>query len=159
MSDRTEIIELVDAIFDTVDAKDWDAAQALFETKVTVDFTSLNGGEPVTIPGAELVDGWRQGLHAKKKSFHLVSHYRITEHADTETASVSVKGYAYNVLAPELGGGMWEVWGAYEIPVRHTPAGWLASGLSFYAWHTRGDDAVRTHLLTGLPTDGPATDV
>jgi hypothetical protein len=31
MSDRTAIIELVDAIFDTVDAKDWQTAKALFD--------------------------------------------------------------------------------------------------------------------------------
>jgi hypothetical protein len=144
MSDRIEIIELVDAIFDTVDAKNWDETQALFENKVTVDFTSLNGGEPAAISGAELVDGWRQGLHAGKKSFHLVGHYRITSNDDT--ATVGVKGYAYNVLDEEFGGGMWEVWGAYEIPVRRTPAGWRATGISFFAWHTRGDDAVRTHV-------------
>jgi hypothetical protein len=145
MSDRTEIIELVDAIFDTVDAKNWDEAQALFESKVTVDFTSLNGGEPATISSAELVDGWRQGLHPRKKSFHLVGHYRVT--TDSSTGTAAVKGYAYNVLDAELGGGMWEVWGRYEIPVHHTPSGWRASGISFFAWHTRGDDSVRTHML------------
>jgi hypothetical protein len=146
MSDRTEIIELVDAIFDTVDAKNWDAAQALFESKVTVDFTSLNGGEPATISSAELVDGWRQGLHPQKKSFHLVGHYRVT--TDGDTGTVAVKGYAYNVLDTELGGGMWEVWGSYDIPVHRAPAGWRAAGISFFAWHTRGDDSVRTHLIT-----------
>jgi hypothetical protein len=145
MTDRTEIIELVDAIFDTVDAKNWDATQALFESTVTVDFTSLNGGEPATVSGADLVDGWRQGLHAGKKSFHFVGHYRITGD-DDDTATVAVKGYAYNVLDAEFGGGMWEVWGAYEFPVRRTPSGWRAAGISFFAWHTRGDDAVRTHL-------------
>ena len=91
MSDRTEIIELVDAILDTVDAKNWDAAQALFESKVTVDFTSLNGGEPATTSSAELVDGWRQGLHPQKKSFHLVGHYRVT--TDGDMGTVAVKGY------------------------------------------------------------------
>jgi hypothetical protein len=146
MSERTEIIELVDAIFDAVDAKDWDAAEALFDSKITADFSSLNGGEPATISATQLVDGWRQGLHARKKSFHLVGHYRIT--ADGSTGTAAVKGYAYNVLDDGLGGGMWEVWGAYEIPVRRTPEGWIATGLSFFAWHTRGDDSVRTHLLT-----------
>jgi len=145
MGERSEIIEFVDAIFDSVDAKDWDAAQALFDTEVLSDFTSLNGGEPATISNAQLVDGWRQGLHAKKKSFHLVGHYRVA--VDGDKATATVKGYAYNVLDADLGGGMWEVWGAYEIPVRRTPSGWKATGLSFFAWHTRGDDAVRTHLL------------
>ncbi len=146
MSDRTDIIELVDAIFDTVDAKDWDAAETLFDATVTVDFTSLDGGEPAAISGAQLVDGWRQGLHPRKKSFHLVGHYRVA--VDGDTAAAAVKGYAYNVLDKELGGGMWEVWGAYEIPLRRTPAGWKATGLAFFAWHSRGDDSVRTHHLT-----------
>jgi hypothetical protein len=43
---------------------------------------------------------------------------------------------------------MWEVWGAYEIPLRRTSDGWKAAGLAFFAWHTRGDDSVRTHVLT-----------
>jgi hypothetical protein len=91
MSDRTEIIELVDTIFDTVDAKNWDGAQALFESTVTVDFTSLNGGEPAVISNAELVDGWRQGLHPQKKSFHLVGHYRVATDEDTGTVAVKIR--------------------------------------------------------------------
>jgi hypothetical protein len=145
MSDRAEIVELVDAIFDTVDAKDWEAVGALFEDRVTVDFTSLDGGEPAEISSAQLVDGWRQGLHARKKSFHLVGHHRIDVNGDT--AMAAVKGYAYNVLDDELGGGMWEVWGAYRIPLRRAAGGWKAAGLTFSAWHTRGDDAIRTHRL------------
>jgi len=146
VSDNTEIIQLVNAIFDTVDAKDWDAVEALFDGTVRVDFTSLNGGEPATISGTQLVDGWRQGLHARKKSFHLVGHHRVA--IDGDSATMAVKGYAYNVLDDGLGGGMWEVWGAYEVPLRRTPAGWKAAGLTFFAWHTRGDDLVRTHLLS-----------
>jgi hypothetical protein len=118
---------------------------------VRVDFTSLNGGEPATITNTALVDGWRQGPHAQKKSFHLAGHYRITMHGDGDIATAAVKGYAYNVLAAELGaelgGGIWEVWGSYHIPLRRTPAGWTATGLTFTAWHSRGEDAVRTHLL------------
>jgi hypothetical protein len=121
MSEHAEIIEFVDSIFDTVDAKDWDAAEKLFDPTVTADFTSLSGGEPATITNVQLVVGWRQGLHSRKKSFHLVGHHRI--HVDGDTAIVAVKGYAYNVL-DDGHGGMWEVWGAYDIPCAATrPAG------------------------------------
>lgn len=144
--DRTQIIELVDAIFDTVDAKDFDATERLFEREVTVDFTSLAGGEPAAITNVQLVDGWRQGLHAKKHSFHLIGHYRIAQIGDA--AAVTVKGYAYNLLDDDLGGGMWEVWGDYDIPVRRTGEGWKATGITFRAWHRRGDESVRTHVLT-----------
>jgi hypothetical protein len=145
MSERDDIIDLVNAVFDTVDAKDWDAVERLFTDTVDVDFTSLGGGEPATMPKAALVDSWRQGLHAGKQSFHFVGHHRITLGGDA--ASVAVKGYAYNVLADEYGGGMWEVWGDYTIPVRRGENGWLAAGLTFRAWHTRGDEAVRAHTL------------
>jgi hypothetical protein len=141
MTERTEIIELIDSIFDTVDAKDWDATEKLFEPAVVADF-----GEPATISNVELVEGWRQGLHAKKKSFHLVSHYRVRVNGDT--ATVGVKGYAYNVLDEDLVGGMWEVWGAYEFPLRRSEAGWRASGITFHAWHSRGDAAIQAHRLS-----------
>ena len=146
MTEHADIIEFVDSIFDTVDAKDWAAAERLFDPTVNVDFTSLSGGEPATITTVQLVDGWRQGLHPRKKSFHLVGHHRVR--VDRDTATVAVKGYAYNVLDADLGGGMWEVWGAYDIPLRRDGAGWKATGITFNAWHRRGDDAVRTHLLS-----------
>jgi SnoaL-like domain len=87
-----------------------------------------------------------QGLHPKKKSFHLVGHYRVRVKDDA--TAVTVKGYAYNVLDEDLGGGMWEVWGAYDIPLRRTGDGWKATGIAFHAWHSRGDASVRAHLLS-----------
>ena len=147
MSERSEIVEFVDSIFDTVDAKDWAAVETLFTPAVTVDFTSLDGGEPATITNAQLAGAWRNGLHAKKKTFHLVGHHRVR--VDGDTAAVTVKGYAYNVLDDDIGGGMWEVWGDYDIPLRRDGDRWKATGITFRAWHSRGDAAVRTHALPG----------
>jgi hypothetical protein len=47
----------------------------------------------------------------------------------------------------DIGGGMWEVWGAYDIPLRRDGVGWKATGMTFNARHRRGDDSVRTHVL------------
>ncbi|GAA1965905.1 nuclear transport factor 2 family protein [Kitasatospora viridis] len=143
--DRAALVDAVTAIFDTVDAKDWDAAERLFTPKLHADFTSLAGGEPAEITNVQLVGGWRVGLHARKESFHLAAHHRVT--VDGDTAHVHVKGYAYNALDAELGGAVWEVWGTYEIPFTRTADGWLATGLTFNATRTRGDAAVRTHTL------------
>lgn len=49
MNDYTEVIDAANAIFDAVDAKKWDAAQAFFETSVRVDYASLKCGRPETI--------------------------------------------------------------------------------------------------------------
>lgn len=59
LSDRLEITELTNRLGLLVDARDWDALTALFSDPVDVDYTSLNGGEPMTVPPASLVGGWR----------------------------------------------------------------------------------------------------
>ncbi|GAA0409874.1 nuclear transport factor 2 family protein [Microbispora corallina] len=145
--DRAEIADVVTAVFDTVDAKNWPVCQALFDDEVDADFTSLNGGEPARITSAQLVDGWRTGLHARKQSFHTVSNLAIA--VDGAEAGVTAKGYAYNLLDAGLGGGMWEVWGVYRLRLARRAEGWKVTGLTFEARHTRGDDAVRTHALEG----------
>jgi hypothetical protein len=146
-SARTEIIELADTIFDAVDAKNWEIVEAsmIGEGDVVVDFTSLRGGKPSVIPAAEFVGRWSEALHARKKSFHLLGHYHVN--TDGDTGTLRAKLFAYNLLDPVLGGELWEVWGTVEIPVRRTDAGWKAAGVSVFAWHARGNDYVRTHLL------------
>jgi hypothetical protein len=145
LTDGIAIIELVDSIFDYVDAKEWEAAEALFTEKVRVDFSGLPGGEAAETTSSQLVGGWRAGIHAKKSSYHFVGHHRVKTTGDD--ATVKVKGYGYNLLDASLGSRMWEVWGHYEFTVRRTSDGWKATGMTFTALHTRGDDTVRTHTL------------
>lgn len=145
LADRSAIIELVDSIFDTVDAKDWEATERLFTDKVYADFTSLAGGEPAELTNVDLVGSWRAGMHAKKSSFHFVGHYNVTVTGDE--ALVKVKGYTYNALDASLGGAMWEVWGLYEFTVRHTADGWKAAAMKHIALNMRGDIGVRNHTL------------
>lgn len=83
LTDRIAIIELVDSIFDHVDAKEWDAAEALFTEKVQVDFSGLPGGAAVEeTTSRQLVGGWRSGIHAKKSSYHFAGHHRVTTTGD-----------------------------------------------------------------------------
>ncbi|MBV1849240.1 nuclear transport factor 2 family protein [Catellatospora tritici] len=145
LQDRNDIVETVDAVFDTVDAKDWTAARALFADDVDVDFSSLGGGPPARVTADQLVAGWVAGLHARKRSWHLISHYRVQITSDI--ATVGVKGYALNRLDEELGGGIWEVWGTYALTLRRADDRWLVTRFCFDAQITRGDDAVRTHSL------------
>jgi hypothetical protein len=146
MSDRSEIIDVVNAVFGAVDAKEWDAAQVFFEASVKVDYTSLKGGEPETISSAELVNGWRKGLHdGKDKTFHLFGSHRVT--ADEDTAAAVFKGYSFTLHAPEFGGHLWEVWGDYEMLLRRTPTGWRVNAISVFASVTRsGPKAVQAWL-------------
>ena len=75
--DHAEMVRIADAIDAAVDAKQWDVARSLFTDEVRVDFTSLVGGAPATIPADSLIDGWSANLTAEKTSFQLRGSHRI----------------------------------------------------------------------------------
>lgn len=66
--DQAEMIRIADAIDAGVDAKDWETTRSFFTDEITVDFTSLVGGEPATIPADGLIAGWSGNLTEEKSS-------------------------------------------------------------------------------------------
>ena len=145
--DHAEMVRVADAIDAAVDAKDWVLARSLFTDEIRVDFTSLIGGEPATIPAAALIAGWSENLTAEKESFHLRGNHRITFEVDGSATMVS-HGYAWNkmergALAENGGNALWEVWGTYEHSFVQTDAGWRVDGMSFFAKAERGNEFVR----------------
>lgn len=142
--DRAEMIRVADAIDAAVDAKDWPAARALFTETIDVDFTSLVGGDPATIPADALIAGWSGNLTASKESFHLRGNHRIAFDGP-DAATMTSHGYAWNRMAtPEApDGALWEVWGTYEHGFARTADGWRVDAMTFTATAQRGDTFVR----------------
>ncbi|MEM8856299.1 MAG: nuclear transport factor 2 family protein [Pseudomonadota bacterium] len=145
--DVAEIKRVADAIDAAVDAKDWPAARSLFADTISVDFTSLIGGEPATIPADALINGWSTNLTAEKTSFHMRSNHRVTFDGP-DAATMASHGYAWNRMeagaAPENGGNpLWEVWGSYEHGFVRTPQGWKVNRMSLTVAAQRGNTYVR----------------
>lgn len=144
---HAEMIRIADALNAAVDAKDWTLARSFFTDEITVDFTSLVGGEPATIPADGLIAGWSGNLTVEKTSFHLRGNHRITFESESAAMMVS-HGYAWNRMErgalPENGGNpMWEVWGTYEHSFTLTEEGWCIDAMSFFATAERGNAFVR----------------
>ena len=145
--DHAEMVRIADTIDAAVDAKDWALARSLLTDDIRVDFTSLAGGEPATIPSDALIAAWSGNLTAEKQSFHLRGNHRIT-FEDDGSATMLSHGYAWNRMdrgaLPENGGdALWEVWGTYEHSFVETGDGWRVDGMSFFATAERGNDFVR----------------
>ncbi|MCV3273347.1 nuclear transport factor 2 family protein [Roseobacter sinensis] len=144
---HAEMIRIADAIDAAVDAKDWALARSFFTDEIRIDFTSLAGGAPATIPADALIDGWSANLTAEKASFHLRGNHRITFESEDAATMVS-HGYAWNRMdrgaLPENGGdALWEVWGTYEHSFTRTEDGWRVDAMSFFATAERGNSFVR----------------
>ena len=145
--DIAEMTRIADAIDAAVDAKDWVLARSYFTDDITVDFSSLVGGEPATIPADGLIAGWSSNLTAEKESFHLRGNHRVTFDGSNAAMLVS-HGYAWNRMergALEENGAdpLWEVWGTYEHGFTRTEEGWKVNFMAFYATAERGSEFVR----------------
>lgn len=70
---KLAVIETVSKFAYYADNREWDALRQLFTEEVTVDYTSLAGGEPATIPTQALMDSWNKGLTPLKATQHLIS--------------------------------------------------------------------------------------
>ncbi len=147
MVDRAEMIRIADALDAAVDAKDWDTARAFFTDEIYVDFTSLVGGEPATIPADGLIGAWSANLTAEKTSFHIRGNHAI-EFDGADEATMFSHGYAWNRMergSEEANGGeaLWEVWGTYEHGFARTDDGWRVDSMTFTATAQRGNFFVR----------------
>lgn len=145
--DVAELTRITDAIDAAVDAKDWPTARSHFVDEITVDFSSLVGGGPATIPADGLITGWSANLTAEKTSFHLRGNHRVAFNG-ADTASVFSHGYAWNRLergALEANGGdpLWQVWGHYTHGFTRTATGWKVDSMAFHATAERGNPFVR----------------
>jgi hypothetical protein len=138
LADELELMRIPAEIEIAVDRKDWTKARSFFAETIRVDFTSLVGGEPATIPADALMQGWSGNLKGNKESLHMRGHPLVTINGDT--ATVYSNGYAYNRMpgAPDGSGELWEVWGNYTHEFERTDAGWKVTSFTFFKTHERG---------------------
>ncbi|MGL4488480.1 MAG: nuclear transport factor 2 family protein [Rhizobiaceae bacterium] len=143
LSDEAELRRIATEIEMAVDRKDWKTARSFFTDTIRVDFTSLVGGEPATIPADGLIQGWSGNLKGNKESLHMRGDVFITINADT--AAVVSNGYAYNKMpgAPDGSGDIWEVWGQYTHKMIRTSSGWKVNDFTFFKTHERGSTWVK----------------
>jgi hypothetical protein len=138
IADELELTRIPTEIEIAVDRKDWTRARSFFADQVRVDFTSLVGGQPMTIPSDGLMQGWSANLKGDKESLHIRGHALVTINGDR--ATVYSNGSAWNRKpgAPDGSGDLWEVWGNYTHELIRTAQGWKVTGFTFVKTHERG---------------------
>jgi SnoaL-like domain len=143
LMDELELQRIPTEVEIAVDRKDWSKARSYFAEMVRVDFTSLVGGEPATIPSDGLMQGWSGNLKGNKESLHMRSHALVAVNGDW--ATVYSNGYAYNRMpgAPDGSGDLWEVWGTYVHELNRTAQGWKIVGFTFRKTYERGSNWVK----------------
>ncbi|WP_438445078.1 nuclear transport factor 2 family protein [Gorillibacterium sp. sgz5001074] len=149
MSDNQEIIPWVNklSIMETVsrfalhaDNREWEELQRLFTEDVQLDYTSLTGGEPATIPAKVLMDSWRTAL-TPLKTQHLISNH-VIDFENEQQATCHAYFQAQHELPNPFGGSQWTLGGKYRFRLVKQEAHWIIAELTMTAVWAAGNQNI-----------------
>jgi hypothetical protein len=152
MDDRLAILELTAAMSAHVDTRDWLALEALFAETVTVDYTSLWGGEPSTMKAAELMAGWKGLVPGFTRTQHTIGIPSIVIDGDKAQANAPVIGHHFIDDPAPPGGSNWVVGGRYLWDLKKDAGRWRIAKLTLgSAWQEGNPDLPKlaAERLTG----------
>jgi len=135
LDDRTAIADAVASLAAHVDARRWPNLLALFEPKVTVDYSALFGGEPETLARDDLILRWQALLPGFTHTIHLIGFPLIELLDQSARASAPVVAW-HHIQVSEIGSNsLWQVGGCYEIAFERSETAWRISHLALVgAW-------------------------
>ncbi|GIJ45635.1 hypothetical protein Val02_25210 [Virgisporangium aliadipatigenens] len=149
-ADRAAVIELLGRYADIADLKDFTALPGLVLTDpVTLDFESVAGIPPMTVPLADYV-----GILAGAFAPYAATHHAITGHVvtvDGDRATIHAHVRAEHWLPPHLADGgpdRWLVVGFYDNEAVRTTDGWRLSRVRLTASHQENPHLSSAALAT-----------
>jgi hypothetical protein len=131
--DSARVIAIVTSIPLAVDLARYELAEAAFAPSVTIDYTSLWGGEPQTISPAELMDAWRALVPGFDATWHELQNVtsNVTGERATATALVDARHW--------LGGKLWRVIGRYDWALERQNGLWTVTRMVLILDQETGD--------------------
>ncbi|MBC9909773.1 nuclear transport factor 2 family protein [Chitinophaga varians] len=131
--ETSDILSVIQAVFKGADARDWPLAEQSFAPEVLYDYTSMAGGQPLTLTPAAIIGMWKQFLPGFDKTEHLISDFKITE--ESNTAAVQFTGHATHVIDKAV----WIVEGTYETKLTRLADHWRLTFFKFNLQNQEGD--------------------
>ncbi|MET9507383.1 nuclear transport factor 2 family protein [Streptomyces flavidovirens] len=110
------------------DQREWERLAGVFAEKVTLDYTSLAGGEPAELTPAEIVAAWTSALGGYDATQHLITNHLVDIEGDTAVCTAAFQ--ATHRLATAHGSALWTLGGTYRFGlVRTAGHGWRISSV------------------------------
>ena len=142
LADRLAIIEATMRMAWHADRREWD------QLEVLLDYSSLNGGEPATLPRAQIIGSWASVLGALDATQHLVSNHLVAIDGDTAVCTAAFQ--ATHVRCNPHGGPVWTLGGHYRFELARTAAGgWRITGVEMIADWASGNQRIMTLAAEG----------
>ena len=127
--ERERIIARITELFLSTDRRDWACVERCFADEVRFDMSSVGGGAPVTVSGAAIAEGWRDGLAAIEQIHHQAGNFTVKVVA--EQAEAFCYGIAYHFKRRRTGGNTRVFVGSYDFELEKWSDGWRITAMRF----------------------------
>jgi hypothetical protein len=141
LQDRYKIVELCTRMAWHLDHCEWDRLKGLFTDKITLDYTSLNGGEVATLPRQDVIGKWRSNREGLAGTQHIVTNHLVNLVGDTAEATAMFQ--ATHLLPNPFGDPTWTLGGEYRYGLTSTKEGWRISALTMRIIWAGGNRNIR----------------
>ncbi|WP_328563180.1 nuclear transport factor 2 family protein [Streptomyces coelicoflavus] len=126
------------------DRREWEQLSTLFADRVVLDYTSLNGGQPVRLTPKGIADAWSATLSGYGSTQHLIANQLVTLDGDRAVCTASFQ--ATHRLAAAHGASLWTLGGDYRWGLAHSGAGWLIDTVVMTATWGDGNQALPAQM-------------
>ncbi|MEV4800969.1 nuclear transport factor 2 family protein [Nonomuraea sp. NPDC049421] len=129
--ERFDVIDTCVKMAWYADQRQWAELAEVFADQVTLDYTSLDGGEPATLTPAQIVGGWQAVLGGYAATQHLLSHPLVV--VDGDTALCTAPFQATHRKSDDTS---WTLGGTYRFELARTRSGWrITAVVMAAAWN------------------------
>jgi hypothetical protein len=132
--DRTAIIDTITDIAAGADRHQWERVRGAFAETVTLDYTSLWGGEPQRLPAGEIVAQWSGFLPGFDETLHLISNHAIAGSGEA-SATAEADFQAFHRIGREV----WSLMGHYHYELARIGGAWKVTRLTMRHSFETGD--------------------
>ncbi|BDM81183.1 nuclear transport factor 2 family protein [Acaryochloris marina] len=138
----TPIVRMIHAI----DQLDWPAVRYEFADTVDIDYTSLTGGEPETIPADKLMERWQGLLPGFQATQHLLGSFQVEVEDKAAAIETHVRAYHYIDDAPDSD--VWMVAGHYQFQMALQGGRWVIAAIKLVVFYQEGNFELPTLAQT-----------
>ncbi|MFJ9367930.1 nuclear transport factor 2 family protein [Nocardia sp. NPDC101769] len=148
---RADIIDAATRLFWFIDIRDWDAFPGVFADEVTLDYSSIWGGEPATVTPAQIRADWEKLIGSFDATQHLLGNHLVT--VDGDRAELTAVFQAVHLLANRFGSPRWTLGGTYRIGLHLVGDEWKVDSMVMTAQWADGNKDILTLASGGQRPD------
>jgi len=137
------IIQIVNQMAFSADNRDWTTCRQCFANNVMVDYTSMAGGDPATIPADALIESWEGLLPGFDATQHLLGSHIVSMNEQGATCLAHFQ--ATHIIDSET----WTLGGKYTFELEQQNGNWVITAITMTALWSVGDQS----KLLGLATE------